>query len=307
MYMIPMSGGALSPPREEDEMIFGIHSLLFNETFVEKDLPVLDKCKRMGFDAVEIIPFDPDHFPAAKVRAAAADLGLTINTGYGMPAEYNIISPDPAVRRRGIDFSKKLIDLSHEAGAKVFGGMIYCGWGYLTGKMRTEDEWKWAVEGYQEIASYARDASDLILGIEPVNRFESHFINIAADAVRFIQDVGLPNVKVHLDTFHMIREEDNMVQAVLDTGAHLGYVHACENQRGIPGTGMVPWKDFFGALRQVGYDGCITIESFDPNMESIAKLCCIWRKLADSPEQLATEGLRFLKSVYEEVYLKSAA
>lgn len=283
-------------------MQFGIHSLLFTETFVEKDLPLLDKFKAMGFDAVEIIPFDPDNFPARKVRQAAAELGLTINTGYGMPPEYNIISPDAQVRRAGIDFSKRLIDLSNEAGAKVFGGMIYCGWGYLTGRMRTEEEWKWAVEGYQEIASYARSTSDLILGIEPVNRFESHFINIAADAVKFIRDVGLPNVKVHLDTFHMIREEDDMVEAVRTADGLLGYVHACENQRGIPGRGQVPWVAFFRALKEVGYDGCVTIESFDPNMERIAKLCCIWRKLADSPEQLATEGLAFLKRVYREVY-----
>jgi D-psicose/D-tagatose/L-ribulose 3-epimerase len=280
-------------------MLFGIHSLLFRETFLEDDLPLLDKCKAMGFDAVEIIPFDPDHFPAAKVKAAARDLGLVINTGYGMPLEYNIISPDAAVRRRGIDFSKHLIDLSAEAGAQVFGGMIYCGWGYLSGRPRTEQEWNWAVEGYREIASYALGAAPgLILGIEPVNRFESHFINTAADAVRFIQAVGTPNIRVHLDTFHMIREEESFARAVLETGAHLGYVHACENQRGIPGTGMVPWAEFFGALKQIGYDGCVTIESFDPNMEKIAKLCCIWRKLADTPEQLASEGLRFLRGVH---------
>ena len=281
-------------------MQIGIHSLLFRETFLEKDLPLLDQCKAMGFDAVEIIPFDPDHFPAGKVRAAAADLGLTINTGYGLPAEYNLISPDARVRRSGIEFSKKLIDLSNEAGAKVFGGMIYCGWGYLSGRMRTEEEWKWGVEGYREIAEYALRNSNLVLGIEPVNRFESHFINIAADAVRFIHDVGISNVKVHLDTFHMIREETNIPRAVLETNGHIGYVHACENQRGICGTGLVPWMDFFRALRQTGYDGCVTIESFDPNMERIAKLCCIWRKLADSPEQLATESLRFLRGVIRE-------
>jgi len=283
-------------------MQFGIHSLLFNETFVEKDLPLLDKCKRMGFDAVEIIPFDPARFPARRVRSAAADLGLTINTGYGMPAEYNIISPDPEVRRRGVEFSKMLIDLSNEAGAKVFGGMIYCGWGYLTGKMRTAEEWKWGVENYREIAEYARGASSLILGIEPVNRFESHFINTAADAIRFIEEVGTANVKVHLDTFHMIREENNITEAVRAAGKRLGYVHACENQRGVPGTGLMPWTEFFRALREVGYDGCVTIESFDPEMESIAKLCCIWRKLADTPEQLATDGLKFLKEVHRSVW-----
>ncbi len=278
-------------------MKFGIHTLLFSETFLEKDLPRLEKLKMMGFDAVEIIPFDPDNFPAARVRQVADSLGLDINIGYGMPADKNIISPDAAVRERGVEFSKKLIDLCQEAGARVFGGVIYCGWGYLSGKMRTETEWKWAVENYREIAQYAKDNSGLILGIEPVNRFESHFINIASDAVKFIKEIGLDNVKVHLDTFHMIREENDMVQPVLDTGERVGYVHACENQRGIPGTGQVPWKGFFNALRQINYDGCVTIESFDPNLPNIAKLCCIWRKLADSPEQLATEGLRFLKEV----------
>jgi len=287
-------------------MQFGIHSLLFHETFLDKDLPLLDEVKRMGFDAVEIIPFDPDGFPAAKVRRAAADLGLTVNTGYGIPPEYNVISPDPAVRQRGVDFSKRLIDLSNEAGAVVFGGMVYCGWGYLTGRMRTADEWKWGVENFRLIAEYAASTSKLILGIEPVNRFESHFINVARDAARFIDDVGVSNVRVHLDTFHMIREEDNIRAAVHDAGAKLGYVHACENQRGIPGRGLMPWVEFFEALREVGYDGCVTIESFDPDMPAIAKLCCIWRKLADSPEQLATEGLRFLRRVHAEVNLAAA-
>ena len=138
--------------------------------------------------------------------------------------------------------------------------------------------------------------------IEPLNRFESHFINVARDAVAFIRDIGMPNVRVHLDTFHMIREEDDFASAVRETGGLLGYVHACESQRGIPGTGLVPWRTFFQALREVGYDDCITIESFDPDMERIAKLTAIWRKLADSPEILATEGLAFLKATYDEVY-----
>jgi len=200
-----------------------------------------------------------------------------------------------------VAFSRRLIDLANDAGAEVFGGAIYCGWGYLSGKMRSEDEWKWGVDSYREIAQYAAKNSPLILGIEPLNRFESHFINIAADAVRFIHDVGMPNVKVHLDTFHMIREEANIAQAIRDTGKYVGYFHACENQRGIPGTGLIPWTDVFRTLKEIGYDGCMTIESFDPNMERVAKLCCIWRKLADTPEQLATEGLKFLKSVRDEV------
>jgi D-psicose/D-tagatose/L-ribulose 3-epimerase len=288
-------------------MLFGIHSLLFNETFIEKDLPLLDKCKKLGFDAVEIIPFDLDNFPARQVKQAASDLGLTMNMGYGMPVECNVISPNAATRKRGHDLSRRLIDASNEAGAVVFGGAIYCGWGYLSGKKRTQEEWQWGIEACRKAAEYAQETSDLVIGIEPLNRFESHFINVASDAVTFIKEVGMPNVKVHLDTFHMIREENNIGQAVRDAGAYLGYVHACENQRGVPGRGLIPWKEFFLALKEVGYDYCITIESFDPNMEAIAKLTCIWRQLADSPEHLATDGLRFLKDTYRKVYGESTA
>jgi D-psicose/D-tagatose/L-ribulose 3-epimerase len=283
-------------------MKFGIHSLLFKETFVESDLPLLDRCRQMDFDAVEIIPFDPNAFPAAKVRQAASDLGLEVNTGYGLPAECNTISPDPAVRRAGVELSRQLVDLSAEAGARVFGGVIYCGWGYLTGRMRTIDEWKWGVESTRQVAEYAhQNAPGLILGIETLNRFESHFLNTVEDARRFIADVDMPNVMIHADTFHLIREENDVVDALDQCGSKLGYIHACENQRGIPGTGMVPWRGVFEALQRVGYDGTITVESFDPDMPNIAKLCCIWRRMAESPEQLATEGLRFLRQIHREV------
>jgi D-psicose/D-tagatose/L-ribulose 3-epimerase len=278
---------------------FGIHSLLFSETFTERDLPLLDKAKAMGFDAMDIVPFDIDNFPAKLVRQRATDLELDIVTEIGMPAHANIISPDPEIRAAGVELSKRLIDLSVEAGALVFGGVNYACWGYLTGRMRTDEEWRWGLENFRKVADYGLTrAPGLMIALEVVNRFETHFLNIAADAVRFIRDLGMPpNVKVHLDSFHMIREEDDFAGAVRETGPLLGYVHACENQRGIPGRGQVPWRDFFRALADVNYQGIVTIESFDPNFEKIAKLCCIWRKLAESPEQLATEGLSFLKGL----------
>ena len=279
-------------------MTFGIHSLLFSATFNEKDLPLLDKAKSLGFDALEIIPFDADNFPAAKVKRRAADLGLDIYTGIGLPAHANPISPEATVRAAALNYSKRLIDLSAECGSKGYGGVTYAGWGYLTGKMRTTHEWNWAVEHFRTLAQYAaRVAPGMNIAVEPVNRFESHFINIAADAVAFCKEVGQPNVRVHLDSFHMIREEDDFVGSVRTCGPLLGYIHACENQRGIPGRGQVPWLDFFRALKAVNYQGCVTIESFDPNMPEIARLCCIWRQLADSPEQLATEGLNYLNGI----------
>jgi len=278
-------------------MKYGVHQLLFSETLSRKQLWILDRVRKLGFDGIELTLFDPDSLPIPEIKKRAKALGLRLNTGIGLSEKHNLISPDQKTRQRGVAFMNKLVEVSQQLGAENLAGVNYAGWGYLTGKMRTEKEWGWAVESFRKICRFAKANTDVLLCIEPVNRFESHFINIAADAVRFLKDVGEKNARVHLDTFHMIREEDNFAAAVKTCGSRLGYVHACENQRGIPGTGLVPWEEFYRALKRVGYDGWITIESFDPDLESIAKLCCIWRKLADSPEELASRGLKFLKQV----------
>ena len=278
-------------------MQYGISQLLFSETLTSKDLPILDQAKNLGFDGIELTLFDPNSFPVIEVRERARQLGLCLNTCIGLSAKHNLISPDPQIRRAGIEFMKMLVDLTQQIEAPNLVGVNYAGWGYLTGKMRTQEEWDWGVEAFREISRFAKQHTDVLLCLEVVNRFETHFLNIAADAVRFIKDVGEPNVRVHLDTYHMIREEDNFTEAIRVCGPLLGYVHACENQRGIPGTGLVPWKEVYRALREVKYNGWITIESFDPNLENIAKLCCIWRNLADSPQQLATQGRNFLKKM----------
>ena len=153
-----------------------------------------------------------------------------------------------------------------------------------------------------EVARYAKNKSDMILAVEPVNRFETHFLNIAEDAVRYCREVGTGNLKVHLDTFHMIREEQSFIEAVETCGKeYLGYVHVCENNRGIPGTGLVPWKEFFIALKKVGYIGPLVIESFDPGFEELNRLCAIWRQFAETGEELAREGLKNLKEIEESL------
>ena len=131
----------------------------------------------------------------------------------------------------------------------------------------------------------------LKLCTEVVNRFESHFINIAADAVRFIDEVGEPNALIHLDTFHMIREEDSFAEAVRLCGKKLGYVHACESQRGIPGTGLVPWEEFFAALKSVGYDDWVTIESFTTELENVARALLHLAQTSRQPGTARIAGL----------------
>lgn len=282
-------------------MRYGVNSLTFIDTFLESDLPLMDHVRELGFDVFEITPVDPDRFPAAKVRRRAEELGLSINVNFALREETNTISPDPAVRRNAVAFSKKLIDLFAEAGARIFGGANYCAWKYFTGLRRTEDEWKWGVECYREIAEYAQKNSNVILCVETLNRFETYFLNTLADASRFVDEVDMPNVKVHLDTFHMIREEDDLGRAIRDCGPRIGYFQACGSQRGIPGRDLTPWRDVIEALRDAGYDDEITFESFHPR-KSFAAPLAIWRDFAASPEEFATEGKRFLESLVREIY-----
>jgi D-psicose/D-tagatose/L-ribulose 3-epimerase len=279
----------------------GVDSFIWTDNFSEKDLWIIPKAKEMGFETIDIYIADVDTFPTDLVKKEVQEAGIEVVTTHGLPENANTISPDPEIRARGAELLKKLIDLNISLGSKIAAGISYAAWGYRSGKPRTEQEWEWSVTALREAAEYAKERDDLIVAVEAVNRLETHCLNIAADAVQYCKDVGTGNVKVHLDTFHMIREEDSFTGAVETCGReYLGYVHACESQRGIPGSGLVPWKEFFTALRKIGYNGPVVIESFDPSFEEINRLCSIWRKLADSGEELAAKGLAFLKTVLNQ-------
>ena len=277
---------------------FGVDSMIWTEEFTEKDLPLLEKARSLGFSVMDINVSHPERFPVKAVKNKIKEVGIEVVTTIGLPGDCNLIDQEPAVRKHGLDTLKLMVDINNEIGSKILGGVIYASWGYLSGKCRTEQEWDWSTEAMKEVAAYSKSKSDLILALEPVNRFETHLINIAEDAVRYCKEVGTGNIKVHLDSFHMIREELNFSKAVQTCGKeYLGYVHVCENNRGIPGTGLVPWKDFFTALKEVGYEGPLVIESFDPGFEEINRLCAIWRKFADTGEELAIKGLQNLKNI----------
>jgi D-psicose/D-tagatose/L-ribulose 3-epimerase len=277
---------------------FGVDSLIWTEEFTEKDLPLIGKAKELGFDVMDINVSHPERFPVKAVKNRIKEVGIEVVTTIGLPADSNPISPEPEVRKHAIETLKLMVDINNEIGSKILGGVLYSAWGYLSGRGRTDEEWAWSVAAMREVCNYAKSKSDLVLAIEPVNRFETHFINIAGDAVRYCREVGTGNLKVHLDSFHMIREESSYREAVRTCGReYLGYVHVCESNRGIPGTGLVPWQEFFTAIKEIGYSGPLTIESFDPNFEELNRLCAIWRKFADSGEELAIKGLQNLKKI----------
>ncbi|NMA13679.1 MAG: sugar phosphate isomerase/epimerase [Clostridia bacterium] len=281
---------------------FGVDTFIWSEAFSEKDLWVIPKAKELGFEVLDISISKPDSFPAQLVKEKIKETGLEVVTTTTLGKETNLISSDPAIRKNGIEFMKKMVDINVELGSRIIGGVSYAAWGYLSGKPRTQQEWDWSIASMKEIAQYAQEKSQISVCVEPVNRFETHFLNIADDAVRYCQEVGYENIKVHLDSFHMIREETSFREAVKTCGKkYLGYVHVCENNRGIPGTGLVPWKEFFLALKDINYTGPLVIESFDPSFEELNRQCAIWRKLADSGEELAVQGLKHLRAVAKEI------
>lgn len=277
---------------------FGVDSFIWAENFSAKDLWIIGKAKELGFEVVDFAIANPFTFPVKEVKAELDKVGIDCVCTTTLTAATNPISPDPEIRRAGLEAMKKAVEICNEINASILSGVDYTAWGYLTKKPRTEQEWEWSVTNMKEVTKYARETGSLLVCVECINRFETHFLNIAEDGVKFCQDVGGDNIKVHLDCFHMNIEETSFSGAVHTCGKrYLGYIHVNESNRGIPGTGLVPFKEFFGALKEIGYDGPLVIESFDPSFEELAANCAIWRKLADSGEDLAIKGLANLKAI----------
>ncbi len=276
-------------------MRIGVDLMLWTGCYTRKDVKLIDKVGAMGFDGVEFPIFDPSAVDVPATRRALADrgLGATVCT---VIVKGSLISSSAGERKQALDHVKRALDVSREIGAEVVAGPLYSPVGLLVGRGRNDAEWKHAVAGLRKIADHA-ESLDITVGIEPLNRFETYFVNICADALKLCQEVGSPRVGVHYDTFHANIEEKDPVAALRKIGSKwLVHVHACENDRGIPGSGHVPWTEFFKALRALKYKGWVTIESFVPAIKEIARAASIWRPLAKDGDDLAKRGLRFLRA-----------
>lgn len=276
-------------------MKFGVNTLLWTAAFDTTHLSLLPQIKQWGFDGIEIARFDFTGFPASQIRRAAADEGLECTFCSALTGRLSLISNDPAERRAAREFLARGAEVAAELGAEVFVGPFCAPVGQLVGRRRTADEWKRVVDGLTSLGA-ALDSTGVMLAIEPLNRFETFFLNTAADAARLCDEVGHPRIGALLDSFHANIEEKTIAEAVETLGPRIRHVHACENDRGIPGTGHVDWPALFTALRRAGYNGWIVIESFGFAIPEIAAAACIWRDIAPNPEAIASEGIRFLRA-----------
>jgi D-psicose/D-tagatose/L-ribulose 3-epimerase len=284
-------------------MKFGVNTMVWTTQVGEKQDPLFARIKEWGFDGVEpfLSPDEPANIPA--LRTTLDRLQLDRTTCCVLPREANLISSDAATRRNGIAFLKKCIDRTADLGAHVMCGPLFAGLGVMTGSRRTEKEWKWAVKGLRAAATRA-EKRKVCLCIEPLNRFETYFLNTLEDAARLVEDVGAPNLKIHFDTFHSNIEEQHPAEALRAVAKHLGHIHLSESDRGIPGTGHVDWKGILKVLKETNYQGWLTIESFAQPEPALAAAAAIWRDLAPSGDDLARQGLQFTKGLARRLGIK---
>jgi D-psicose/D-tagatose/L-ribulose 3-epimerase len=275
-------------------MKFGVNTFIWTASFDRSHLPLLPQLKAGGFDGVEVPLFRPSEFATADIAKGLAENGLECTICAVLTGGLSMISEDATIRRQTRVHMEECVKTAAEVGAKIMAGPLYSPVGYLTGRRRTEDEWKWAVDCYQSLGPVLKQYG-VTIAIEPLNRFETYFLNTAEDAAALCDQIGHPNVGVLFDTFHANIEEKDIAKGYRTVGRHLKHVHTCENDRGIPGTGHVEWKSVFQALHDLKYDGWLTIESFGFALGELSAAASIWRDIAPTPESIAYEGVKFLR------------
>jgi D-psicose/D-tagatose/L-ribulose 3-epimerase len=286
-------------PAPSNRIAFGASTYLWVSPFGDDALHLARHARELGFDVLEICIEEPSRVSAEAVRAAAADAGVAISVCGAFGPRRDVSHEDPSMRRSGVDYLRGCIDLAAAVGSPHVAGPMYS----ATGKTRLlsaaerEQQRRWAVDSLREAGEYAGE-NGISLAVEPLNRFETDLVNTAEQGLELCERIGLANVGLLLDTFHMNIEERSLPEAIRLADDRLFHVHACENDRGAPGSGHVDWRGVAAALGEIGYSGQVVIESFTPELREIARAVSLWRPLAESPDALAADGLTFLHDLF---------
>jgi len=279
-------------------MKYGMNLLLWTDQLSESHLPVLEKLKSIGYDGVELPIFDLDVDAFAAWGKRLDELGLQRTAVTVRTAEDNPMSEDEKIRHAGIENNKRALECCQAAGASILVGPYHSALGEFSGAGPTADERRRAADSMRVVAEHA-ETCNVMLGLEYLNRFECYLLNSASDAVRFVREVDHPRCRTMYDTFHAHIEEKDPAAAIRTCGDDMLHVHISENDRGTPGSGQVNWSATFDTLAEVGYDGWLVIEAFGLALPALAAATKIWRRMYESEEQLARDGLEFMRRQWE--------
>ena len=280
-------------------MNIGVNTWVFVSPFDNSTYDLIPKIKKMGFDTIEIAVDNVDLIDPKLLKKHLKDNDISAILCGAFGQTRDISNEYENIRKIGKKYITDCVKLAEAIDCSLFSGPVYSAVGKTVrlSEDQKKQEWEWCVNNLKEISSVASD-SGVTIGIEPLNRFESSMINLADQAAELIDDVGSDVYKVHIDMFHSNIEEKSIPDAIRRLGSKLGHLHTCENDRGAPGSGHQDWEGVRDALKEIDYDGAAVIESFVPGVVEIAKAAAIWRPLAESQEQLAQDGLKFLRELF---------
>lgn len=243
-----------------------------------------------GFDGVEIPVFEGSEAEFSATGHMLDDLGLkrTAVTALGDPAQH-LVSPDPAVRRAGIERMKWALDSAAALGADRICGPVHSTLGHFSGAGPTQAELEHSINSQREIGDYAAQRG-ITVCLEALNRFECYLLNTMDALAEHIHTIDHPNIRAMYDTFHANIEEVDPIGALTRNKDVVHHIHISENDRGVPGRGNIPWSETFNAIHQSGYDDWLTIEAFGRGLPDLAAATKVWRDFSETPEQVYREG-----------------
>ncbi|TLV00726.1 sugar phosphate isomerase/epimerase family protein [Dyadobacter luticola] len=279
-------------------MKFGINTYLFASPFTNESVSYFQKFKEWGFDFVEIAVEEPENIDPVFVKKALDGSGLECCSVCAATGPGRDLRGNRKEQVTSIEYIQALIDIAPVLGANLVAGPLYSevGRADLVPDDKKPKQWLTVVNNLKKLAAYAEERN-VKLAIEPLNRYETDFINTCDQALDLIRDVGSDFLQIHLDSFHMNLEEKDPALAIKKAGSKLGLLHASGSDRGTPGGDQIDWDRIFAALDNINYQGNIVIESFTPDVKVIAKAASIWRQIEPSKEAIAVDGLRFLRSL----------
>jgi D-psicose/D-tagatose/L-ribulose 3-epimerase len=277
-------------------MKIGVSAFAWTSDFSEKHIELLPGIREAGMQGVEVAMFDPARLNARDLRRAFAAHDLEVTVCAILPEGINPISDESIVRRHSVQHLIRCIETTAEMGATLIGGPVYAPIGYLPGRRRNKDEWKWAVECFETLGPLL-DATEITLCVEPVNRGETFFLTTVAEAREFCDAVAHPRVGITIDTFHANIEEKKIDAAVYDAGRKLKHVHASENDRGVLGSGHVDFVGVVRALKETKYEGYLMIEGMGRSPEDPDATLALWKDRVATPEEVAFGSQRYLQGL----------
>lgn len=275
----------------------GVHALVWEAGWSR------DECARaiansaeVGYDFIEAPALDPSLIDPEFTRRQLEKSGIGINFSLGLDFETDISSGDKEKGRRGKEKLEQAIAVCRDCGGEYIGGILHSAFGKYT-EPTTAAGVAQSVDILRQVAETAAK-SNITLVLEVVNRYESNVLNTAAQAVEMCKRIGMPNVKVHLDVYHMNIEESDIQAAILEAGDYLGYFHTGDSHRGYMGSGTIDLAGVFRALVRSGYKGPITFESFSSRVvgQPLEGILGIWRNLWDDGRDLAEHALMYTKA-----------